>query len=133
MRRHLAVALLVAGALSCNSDLMNSDVAGSWGGDHALLTLTPLGGTIEYDCASGSVAANWQVTPDGIFTATGGYLAGHGGPIRIDEDTTSRPVRYQGTIRGSTMKLTVTLTDSAKVLGVFDLVRGRNGSVFKCL
>ena len=31
------------------------------------------------------------------------------------------------------MTLTVVLTDSATVLGVFDLVRGKSGGVIKCL
>ncbi len=118
---------------ACNSDFTTTDIVGPWGGQHALMVLTATGGTMEYDCAAGTISNDWTVTPDGLFAATGQHIPGHGGPIRIDEDTVRRPARYQGTIRGHTMTLTVVLTDSSQVLGVFDLTEGRTGSVFKCL
>jgi hypothetical protein len=118
---------------ACTSDFTMADVIGTWGGDHLVMVLTATGGTTEYDCAVGRVSSDWSVTPDGIFTATGRHIPGHGGPIRIDEDTTGRPARYQGSIRGRTMTLTVVLTDSAQVVGTYSLTKGRSGSVFKCV
>jgi hypothetical protein len=129
---HLAVACM--GLAGCSNDLSSMNIIGPWGGPHAAMVLTATGGTMEYDCASGTISNDWTVTPDGFFAATGRHLPGHGGPIPIGGgDTLTRPARYQGTIRGRTMTLTVVLTDSAQVLGVFDLTQGRTGSVFKCL
>jgi len=44
-----------------------------------------------------------------------------------------RPARYDGILRGDHLWLSVTLTDSAQVLGPFDLERGKTGPVYKCL
>ena len=135
MTRQSIFYLVIAGTVlaACNTNFDSMNIIGPWGGQHAVMVLTATGGTMEYDCAAGTISNDWTVSPDGIFAATGQHMPGHGGPVRIDEDTVRRPARYQGTIRGSTMTLTVVLTDSATVLGVFSLTRGQAGSVFKCL
>ncbi len=132
-RRGILLIAAMISLSSCANGLGEKDLLGSWGGEHALLTLTESGGSMEYDCATGTVAADWAVTSDGQFSATGSFLAGHGGPIGWQEDTTSRPASYRGSIHGSVMQFTVTLTDSAQVLGNYLLRQGSNGSVFKCL
>jgi hypothetical protein len=135
MKRQILCCLAIVGTIlaACNTNVDSIDVIGPWGGPHLAMVLTATGGTLEYDCAAGTISNDWTVTPDGLFAATGQHMPGHGGPIRIDEDTVRRPARYQGTIRGRTMTLTVVLTDSATVLGVYSLTRGVTGSVFKCL
>jgi hypothetical protein len=135
MTRRIVFCLLTACAAlaACNTNFDSMDVIGPWGGPHLAMVLKANGGTMEYDCAAGTISNDWTVTPDGLFAATGQHMPGHGGPSRIDEDTVRRPARYQGTIRGRTMTLTVVLTDSATVLGVYSLTRGNTGSVFKCL
>jgi hypothetical protein len=135
MKRQILCCLAMVGTIlaACNTNFESMDVIGSWGGPHAVMALTTTGGTMEYDCAAGTISNDWTVTPDGIFAATGQHMPGHGGPIRIGEDTVRRPARYQGSIRGKIMTLTVVLTDSAAVLGVYSLTRGQTGSVFKCL
>jgi len=135
MNRHPMFRLVAActALAACNTNFNSMDVVGPWGGQHLAMVLTATGGTMEYDCAAGTISNDWTVTPDGLFAATGEHMPGHGGPGRIDEDTVRRPARYQGTIRGRTMTLTVVLTDSATVLGVFSLTRGQTGSVFRCL
>ncbi len=132
--RRLCCLVIVSVVLAaCNTNVESMDVLGPWGGPHAAMVLTTTGGTLEYDCAAGTISNDWTVTPDGIFAATGQHMPGHGGPVRIGEDTVRRPARYQGSIHGSIMTLTVVLTDSATVVGVFSLTRGRTGSVFRCL
>jgi hypothetical protein len=110
-----------------------SDLVGPWGGDHALLQLTATTGKIEYDCAHGTISPGWTVSESGMFSATGTHTQEHGGPIQVGEDVIPRPARYSAVIDGDRMALTVTLTDSAQVLGPFQLRHGRNGSVFKCV
>ena len=92
---------LCAALAACNNDFTPVDVLGPWSGLHAAMVLTATGGTMEYDCATGTISSDWTVTPDGLFAATGRHLQGHGGPLPIGGgDTTTRPARYQGTIRG---------------------------------
>lgn len=132
-RRGILLIAAMTSLSSCANGLGERDLLGSWGGEHLLLTLTKSGGSVEYDCATGTVAAAWGVGSDGEFSATGRYLPGHGGPIGEGEDSTSRPASYHGSVHGAVMQLTVTLTDSAQVLGSYLLRQGSSGSVFKCL
>jgi hypothetical protein len=129
----LNVGVLLLFLAGCAPDHTVQDLLGSWGGPHALLTLTTSAGNIEYDCAHGHVAPGWTVSSSGTFTATGIHLRESGGPVQIGGDSFPRPARYDGTIDGDRMSLTVTLTDSTQVLGTFLLTHGSNGSVFKCL
>ena len=106
---------------------------GDWGGTHVALTLTPTGGTAEYDCAHGSVIEPVRVDADGSFDARGTFVLEHGGSIRIDETLPTFPARYAGFIVGDVMTLTVTRTDSAIAIGTFSLQRGGQARVVKCL
>jgi hypothetical protein len=119
----------LAGCLEANAPAL---VTGDWGGQHLGLIATAMGAELEYDCATGKIAG--PIRPDGAgrFSVTGEHYPGHGGPIRVDEEQVKRPARYDGVVRGATMTLTVTLTDSNEALGFFTLVYGRSPFVFKC-
>jgi hypothetical protein len=119
-------------AFAC-SDITAPDVVGEWGGPHLALVLTDNGGTLEYDCAHGTVEPGWTISSEGLLTASGEHVQEHGGPVREGEDVVPRPARYDGFLSGDRLLLTVTLTDSARVLGTFDLERGKTGPVYKCL
>ena len=108
-------------------------VVGTWGGDHAGLIATSVGGTMEYDCATGRITEPLIAGSDGRFVAAGTHTPGHGGPIRPDEVLQSRPARYDGRVDGDLMSLTVVMTDSNATVGTFQLTRGRSPKVFKCL
>ncbi len=105
---------------------------GTWGGDHALLTITATSAELEFDCAHGAMPA--PITLDrGAFDVAGDYVQEHGGPIRTDENAPRQPARYSGTVSGRTMTLRVRLTDTAQDLGTYSLTLGSSGRVFKCL
>jgi hypothetical protein len=106
---------------------------GSWGGLHVVLILEDSGGTLEYDCAHGTIESGWTLTDDGAFSGVGEHVTEHGGPVQESEVLPTRPAAYQGTIDGDRMQLTVTLTDSAQVVGTFDLRRGADGQIVRCL
>lgn len=106
---------------------------GDWGGDHVRLTLTETGGTLEYDCAHGTIDQPFDVDSAGRFQLAGTHTREHGGPIRRDEKPDKHPARYAGAADGETMTLAVTLTDSNEVLGTFTLTRGRMARIVKCL
>jgi hypothetical protein len=106
---------------------------GAWGGVHVSLLLTATGGTLEYDCAHGTIDQPFVIDSAGRFQLAGTHTREHGGPIRKDERPDTHPARYNGAVDGDTMTLTVTRTDSNEVLGTFTLTRGRMARVVKCL
>ena len=133
-------ALGIALATTACADAVAPNPVGVWGGAHVRLDVrhdvTPgiaSGGTVEFDCAHGSLAGWLDPDKSGRFDVLGVYVQDHGGPIRVDEPIFARPARYSGEINGSRMTLYVMRTDSAWSAGPFTLQRGATGPVFKCL
>jgi hypothetical protein len=136
--RHAVVllALGVAGAIvgcalpgSTPSD--GVPVTGAWGGAHASLTLNDTEGSIEYDCAHGALRSPVRLDAEGRFAVGGVHVREHGGPVRIGEVPDSLPARYLGRVSGDRMTLRVLVgTDT---LGPFELRRGAEPRLFKCL
>lgn len=121
MRRAYGYLLpFVAMALACTTPT-EPTVIGKWGGTVASLVLDSSGGTIQYQCGSGTIDPGWNLTPDGTFSATGLHYYG-GGPVPSGGHP-SHPASYAGHVAGNHMTLTVTVTDTDAVLGPFDLVR----------
>jgi hypothetical protein len=129
----LIASLLLAAAGPCAKDLAGPIAASEWGGEHVGLTVTPMGGTLEYDCAAGTIDQPIVTAVDGNFVAIGTHSPGHGGPIMQGEVPPRFPARYDGWTDGETMKLTVTRTDTGEKLGTFTLARGESPRVFRCL
>jgi hypothetical protein len=103
---------------------------GQWGGPHVSLLLEGGIGTIEFDCAGGSVDS--ALPASGAFSAAGTYRPGQGGPVRVGQIFTSQRATYAGTITGDEMTLSVRLEDGSTV-GPFTLVRGAPGELTRCL
>ena len=108
-------------------------IIGDWGGEHVQLQLEEAGGTLEYDCAYGTIDPGWTLADDGEFTGTGEHVIEHGGPVREGEILPARPASYDGMVEDDRMSLTVTLSDSAQVIGTFQLQRGSDGQLMRCL
>jgi hypothetical protein len=106
---------------------------GSWGGLHVVLVLEESGGSLDYDCGYGTIEPGWTLSDDGHFSGVGEHFVESGGPVREGEEIPARPAAYEGTIDDDRMRLTVTLTDSAQVVGTFDLERGSEGQIVRCL
>lgn len=83
------------------------------------LTLTTTGGTVEYDCAHGGLRAPLLLDRRGDFDVAGVQ--------RPD----SAPGRFVGSIRGNRMALRVHV--GADTLGPFELTRGAQSQLVKCL
>jgi hypothetical protein len=127
-----AVALLCAAACS-GTPIEPSPVAtGIWGGDHVTFTVGNSSNHLEFDCAHGDIPGILSGN-HGELAASGTFVREHGGPIRVGEPLDSHPALYSGTVSGSTMQLSIRLTDSGDVIGSFSLVRGTLGRVVKCL
>jgi len=111
----------------------NTVDAGTWGGDHALLTVAPGNATIEFDCAHGSIDSMIPVGPDGRFDVPGVYVREHGGPIRKGEADDRHAGRYSGSTDGQRMSLSITVGDLNLQLGPYALVLGGAARIVKCL
>ncbi len=132
-RNGLTLAAICILAAACAGGVTEPDATDEWGAPHLALVLTESGGTLEYDCAHGTIDAGWTISSEGRLIGAGEHFQEHGGPIAEDEVIEPRPASYVGLLRGDDLRLTITLTDSAQVLGTFDLRRGETGPVFKCL
>jgi len=85
---------------------------------------------VEFDCAHGDFTG---VISSSSFSVAGTFVRKHGGPIRVDETADSHPALYDGAVHGSSMTLTLRLTDSNEIVGTFTLTRGAAGRIVKCL
>lgn len=127
----LVIAVLSVGA--CAETPLGPLDTGQWGGEHIGLVVTSSSASVEYDCAHGRIDVPIEIQDGGRFLATGTHTFEHGGPVREDEPPDTHPAEYRGRVSGSTMNLTVTLTDTTLTIGQFTLVEGRSPMVFKCL
>ena len=105
---------------------------GEWGGEHIALTLGPTGGTVQYDCAHGSLSGGLRPNGAGAFDIPGMHVREHGGPVREGEAVDSVPARYVGTLAGDRMSLRVVVA-GADTLGPFELRRSEAARVVRCL
>jgi hypothetical protein len=105
---------------------------GSWGGEHIGLEVTTEGGRVEYDCAHGTIDQKIVADAQGRFDLRGTHVREHGGPVRKDETADTHPARFTGQIKGETMTLNVTESDTKEVVGTFTLVYGQKPQIMKC-
>lgn len=111
---------------------MKESQTGAWGGEHIGLEVTEQGATVEYDCAHGTIDEKVVTDAVGNFNLRGTHVREHGGPVRKDEREDSHPAAYKGKIKGDTMTLTVTETDTGETVGTFTLTLGRQPRITKC-
>jgi hypothetical protein len=111
---------------------MESAQIGTWGGEHIGLEVTAQGGQVEYDCAHGTIDQKIVTDGQGRFDLRGTHIREHGGPIRKDEAVDSHPAKFKGQIKGNTMTLTVTESDTKELVGTFTLVYGQTPHLMKC-
>jgi hypothetical protein len=109
----------------------SAPLTGDWGGAHLALHLTEAGGTLDYDCAQGTVGPIVP-GPNGSFTAQGTHTAGHGGPVRQGEVLPVMTARYDGFVRGDRMTIRA-ITSSEFALGPFELRRSAQPQLTRCL
>jgi hypothetical protein len=122
-----AVAILAACAAIPQKPVF---LSGQWGGPHVDLLLEGGIGTVEFDCAGGTIDTN--LAASGTFSAAGTYRAGQGGPVRVGQIFTSQRATYSGSVTGDQMTLSVRLEDGS-TLGPFTLTRGAQGQLTRCL
>ena len=134
MRARLFLLIVAAAGLAGCAALALSptNITGQWGGPHVSLLVEGGLGTIEYDCASGTIDTLVIPAPDGSFTATGTHRPGQGGPIRVGQIFISYRAIYSGTVKKDQMTLSARVEDGT-MIGPFSLVRGSQGQLTRCL
>ena len=129
--RRLTVILAFSGLYGCAAAPV--DPLGSWGGDHASLTIGVDEARVEFDCAHGRIAGLFSVKDDGSFSLAGVLVSEHGGPVQEGEVLPEQPVLYSGDIKGRQMILNVGDAAGDGSLGRFTLERDRAPMLTKCL
>ena len=125
----------VCSSLACSGapTSASTSLIGAWGGDHISLTVNAAGSHAEFDCAHGDTPSPFTIDDHNAFNVSGTFVREHGGPIRVGDVPDSHPAVYFGSVTANTMALTVELTDTKEVIGMFTLVRDTPGRVLKCL
>jgi hypothetical protein len=131
MMRAGGAAAVLAAALAACSDITAPELEGKWGGPDATLTLSVLGGSVEYACGAGTIDAGWRLDSNGAWTAAGRHSAG-GGPAPID-GRPSHPAIYAGTLEGDVLTFTVEIPELDVKMGPFRVVRGMPGASEMCV
>jgi len=130
MRQSSMVPLLaLLGLAGCRGDQVPN---GAWGGDHVVLTVTDGGGTVELDCAHGTMDQPLRLDDRGRFSVAGTFVPEHGGPVQADESPQQRPARYQGRLDRQDIEFTITV-EGQTGQGPFTVTLGKAPKVTKCL
>lgn len=115
-----------------SSSKMENAQIGMWGGEHISLEVTAQGGQVEYDCAHGTIDEKIVLDGQGHFNVRGTHVRERGGPVRRDEAEDNHPARFTGQIKGQTMTVNVTESDTKELVGTFTLVYGQKPHIVKC-
>jgi hypothetical protein len=133
--RFLAIAAVIA-VFSVPAAAAKTHLGGSWGGEHVGLVLEGGIGTLEYDCASGTIDGVIVPAKDGRFSAKGTHRTGQGGPVRVGQIFRATRATYSGTVKKlkkiQEMTLNVKLEDGT-LLGPFILRLGAEPQILRCL
>ena len=105
---------------------------GKWGGQGVAMEIGDKGGTIEFDCAHGTISERITANANGTFAVKGTFIREHPGPIRKDEDPQASAVTYSGTVDGENMTLTISPEGNGETLGTYKLTQGKEGRLRKC-
>jgi hypothetical protein len=126
-----AFAVLACGVDGPTSAMGAAVKTGQWGGTHIAMTVAADRTSIEFDCATASVAGPIDIDRDGAFSVTGTFQPERPGPIGRDAPA-PRPMRLSGTVKGDDMQLRVLLTDQNEDAGTFVLTFGAAPRLVKC-
>ena len=107
--------------------------AGVWGGQHIRMKVTDSGAELEYDCARSTIDQPIELDCQGRFEVKGRFIKEHGAPVSRDNAPNSSPVRYAGQVEGDKMKLTIRHEETGENFGDYNLTRGSEGQLMKCM
>lgn len=105
--------------------------AGVWGGPHISFDVSAQRTVVEYDCAHATIDQKIFLDARGRFSVSGTQFQERGGPVRRGAET-GFAVRFTGKVKGKTLTLTVTNSETKEEIGTFTLVHGGRPRIFKC-
>jgi hypothetical protein len=104
------------------------DLAGTWGGDNAVLIADDTSAHVHIGCTYGNIHQQLVVDANGNFDLPGEQnITAHPVDLGI-----MHPARFVGRVRGGDMTLTITLTDTTVTLGPVVLVYGKEPQMGPC-
>ena len=121
--------LALAGCASMGQE--PTTLSGQWGGPGINLVLEGGLGTVEFDCATGTID-QYIPSAEVPFSVSGTYRTGQSGPIRVGQIFSSQRATYAGTAVKTDMNLLVKLEDGTE-LGPFTLKQGAPAQINRCL
>jgi hypothetical protein len=122
------LSIFVALACSAATSTPITQVVGTWGGDNAGLIVSNTDVHVHIGCTLGDAVGPIHPDANGRFEATGTYNVN---AYPVDRGIT-HPARFTGQIIQQTMTLTVSLTDTARVLGPVTLIYGKDPKMGPC-
>ena len=125
--------LFVTVAITEASAKVRKISSGQWGARGIRLVVENNSGTVEFDCAHGTISGPLYVNGNGKFSFSGTYVKERGGPVRMGDSDKGEPAEYSGWTDGKKMTLKVKLKGAKELLGTYSLVRGQEGRLFICL
>ena len=126
----LTAILSIFAALACSTATSTpiTEVVGTWGGDNAGLIVSDTDVHVHIGCTLGDALGPIRPDANGRFEANGTY--------NVDAYPVDRgivhPAQFTGQIIGLTMTLTVSLSDTARVLGPVTLTYGKEPQMGVC-
>jgi hypothetical protein len=128
MRITVIPSMLVVLACSTATSTPITEVVGRWGGDNAGLIVSDTDIHVHIGCTLGNALGPIRPDANGRFETTGTY--------NVDAYPVDRgiihPASFTGQVTGETMTLTVSLTDTARVLGPVTLIYGIEPKMGPC-
>jgi hypothetical protein len=126
----ITVILLGVAVIACSAATSTpiTDVVGTWGGDNAGLIVNGADVHVHIGCTLGDAVGPVLPDANGRFEVSGTY--------NVDAYPVNRgithPATFSGQIVGQSMTLTVSLTDTGRVLGPVTLVYGKEPKMGPC-
>lgn len=103
-------------------------IAGTWGGENAGLIADDTSAHVHIGCTYGNISQEIVPDPSGRFDVPGKQnITAH--PVDLG---VLHPARFSGRVQRGLMSLTVTLTDTAVVLGPVQLSYGKEPRMGPC-
>jgi hypothetical protein len=128
MMRITSFLSIVALACSAATSTPITQVVGTWGGDNAGLIVSNTDIHVHIGCTLGDALGPIHPDANGRFEATGTYNVN---AYPVDRGIT-HPATFSGQIINQTMTLTVSLTDTTRVLGPVTLIYGKDPKMGPC-
>src|SRR6476619_2239846 len=129
-RAAIAAVIGMSGLLACSAATSTppANLVGTWGVDNAGMIVSATDIHVHIGCTLGDANTPIQTDANGQFQVEGTY--------NVDAYPVNRgithPAVFNGRIVGQSMVLTVTLSDTARVLGPVTLIYGKEPKMGPC-